>query len=159
MDAGKLIELLSLEPLSSEGGFFRETYRSLTAMGAGDDQRSLATAIYYLLKEGEVSRLHRIKADETWHFYLGDPVELYLFKEDGICEKKILGNAIERGESPQVTVPAGSAQGARLKAGGKFALMGTTVYPGFDFKDFDLCGRDEMTAAYPAHEEIVSSLT
>jgi len=159
MNAEKLIELLSLEPLSEEGGFFRETYRSRCYLEKGGEKRTLATAIYYLLKEGEVSRLHRLRSDETWHFYLGDPVELFVFKEDGSGGKILLGNDIELGELPQFTVPAGSVQGARLKNGGKFALMGTTVYPGFDPKDFDLCGRDEMIAAYPAHQEIINSLT
>lgn len=158
MDSRQIIELLSLKPLSIEGGYFRETYRCAES-SSGGKERAASTAIFYLLDERTVSRIHRLRSDEIWHFYIGDPVELYLFKESGVCEKKILGTAIDRGQSPQILVSKECWQGARLKDGGKFALMGTTVAPGFDEADFEAGKRGELLAAYPGCEEIINILT
>lgn len=159
MDAGKLIEMLSLEPLSFEGGFFSETYRCAGKLMTGSGEKNYSTAIYYLLCDEEKSRIHRLKFDEVFHFYLGDPVEMFLFKEDGSFERRILGTALDKGEEPQIVVLAGCWQGARLRAGGKYALMGTTVSPGFDRRDFELGRREELMDAYPGNDEVISILT
>lgn len=159
MKAEEIIELLSLKPLSFEGGFFYETYRSPGKLETGAGMRNFSTAIYYLLREGEKSRIHRLKSDEVFHFYLGNPVEMFLFKEDGSCEKKILGAELQNGEEPQILIPAGCWQGAKLMEGGKFALMGTTVSPGFDEADFEAGIREKLFSAYPSHKEIIDLLT
>jgi len=158
MDSRQLIELLSLKPLSFEGGYFRETYRGGNTFSDGKE-RAASTAIFYLLDKGTVSRIHRLRSDEIWHFYIGDPVELYLFKDKCLCEKKLLGTAIDRGQSPQVLVPKGCWQGARLKDGGKFALMGTTVSPGFDMADFEPGKRADLLSDFPDCGEIIDLLT
>lgn len=159
MNAEELIELLSLEPLSFEGGFFYETYRSPGKLQTEDGGRNYSTAIYYLLREGEKSRIHRLKSDEVFHFYMGGSVEMFLFNRDGSCGKRILGTDLQKGEEPQIVVPAGCWQGSRLRAGGKFALMGTTVSPGFDEADFEAGIREKLFSAYPSHKEIIDLLT
>ena len=138
MNVAKVIKKLKLKPLKPEGGLFCETYRSKERIGIGGKKRDLSTAIYYLLRKGEVCKIHRLKSDEIWHFYFGDPVNLYLLYPDGTSEKKVLGTNILKGQVPQVVVPKMTFQKAKLKRGGKFALMGTTVSPGFDIEDFDL---------------------
>ena len=143
LDAEYIIKKLALKP-HPEGGYYREIYRSEEKINSlalpkryGGD-RNFSTSIYYLLKEGEYSRLHRLKSDEIYHFYLGASVEIILIYPNGKIETRILGNNLERGESPQIIVPKNVWQGLRLVGNGRFSLMGTTVSPGFDYNDFEL---------------------
>ena len=123
-EADRLIARLGLEP-HPEGGHFRETFRDWT--GA----RAYSTAIYFLLKAGEVSRWHRIDAAEVWHFYGGHPLELRVGRD-----VRILGPAVENGALPQLVVPPGVWQMARSL--GDYTLAGCTVAPGFEFAHFEL---------------------
>jgi predicted cupin superfamily sugar epimerase len=92
--------------------------------------------------------MHRLVSDEIWHFYLGGPVEM-LQLAAGRGHRITLGIDISTGMRPQALVPRGTWQGAKLRTGGSFALLGATVFPGFDFADFELAKRDELLAAYP----------
>lgn len=136
--AEKIIKKLKLKPLEPEGGFFIETYRSKEKVKIGQKKKHLSTAIFYLLRKGNESKVHRLKSDEIYHFYLGDPVNLYLVYPNGKCEKKVLGNNILKGELPQILIPKMTWQSAKLKRGGSFALLGTTVSPAFDFEDLEM---------------------
>jgi predicted cupin superfamily sugar epimerase len=130
-----LIALLELEP-HPEGGWYRRTWVAPHAEG----QRPAGSAIYYLLLEGEKSAAHRIDADEVWHFYAGDPLELRREWPDGTSDLHIVGNDVESGQEPQVVVPAGVWQSARPL--GRYTLVGATVTPAFTFDGFEL--REEM---------------
>ncbi len=130
-DADALIRLLHLQP-HPEGGHFRETFRDpATANG-----RALSTAIYFLLKAGEISHRHRIDAAEVWHWYAGAPLELEIGEGEAAAQISILGNALARGERPQIVVPAHAWQSARTL--GAYTLVGCTVAPGFEFEHFEL---------------------
>ena len=148
-----------------EGGYFAETYRARETLPAGAigpswrKPRSLATAIYYLLSPETFSAIHRLRADEVFHFYLGDPVEMLQLLPGGGGRVVALGTDLTAGMRPQVVVPAGVWQGARLAAGGNVALLGTTVSPGFDFEDFELGEREALIAAYPEFRERIFALT
>lgn len=128
-----LIELLGLEP-HPEGGWYRRTWEAPAGVGAGE--RPAASAIYYLLLEGEVSAPHRIDATELWHFYAGDPLELHREWPDGRTDVSVLGPDVSAGQRPQVVVDAGVWQSARPL--GAFALVGATVTPAFAFEGFEL---------------------
>jgi uncharacterized protein len=164
LTAGDVKRLLRLEPLEREGGCFAETYRSHArlapdALPGLAAPRSLATAIYYLLEPGTCSALHRLRSDEVWHFYLGDPAELLRLgpgPEGGVLR---LGTGLAAGERPQATVPAGCWQGARLVAGGTWALLGTTMAPGFDAADFEPGRRVDLAARWPEHRALIEALT
>ncbi|NIZ11391.1 cupin domain-containing protein [Pseudooceanicola sp. HF7] len=132
MTPEEIITLLDLAP-HPEGGAYVETWRAEAAGGA----HPTGTAIYFLLKEGEVSHWHKIVSTEVWHHYAGAPVELRLSPtEAGPAEAHVLGKDLAAGERPQVIVPPGYWQAARPMGG--WALVGCTVSPGFDFKDFVL---------------------
>ena len=156
--------LLGLEPLEPEGGCFAETYRARETLAPGalpgwDSARPLATAIYSLIEPGTFSALHRLRSDEIFHFYLGDPVEmLQLGPADGGRVLR-LGGDLAAGERPQAVVPAGTWQGTRLVPGGRWALLGTTMAPGFDAADFELGRRAELVARWPAHRGTIEALT
>src|SRR5580698_273663 len=124
-DARAMIAALGLTA-HREGGFFRETFRAPLVVGAPQGARAASTAIYFLLQAGEFSALHRVRSDEVWHHYDGDPVELYLLREDGAHGVVRLGPDLARGERPQVVVPAGIWQAA-IPVGSRFALCGCTV--------------------------------
>lgn len=156
--AGDIIRLLHLEPLPREGGWYRETYRSL--LRAADGSRSAGTAIYYLLTPDTYSALHRLPTDEVFHFYLGDPVDMLQLgptpREGGRIVT--LGADILAGQVLQTVVPAGVWQGSILRADGAFALMGTTMAPGFDFADYEGADRASLTAAFPDFAERIARL-
>jgi len=157
--------MLGLEPLANEGGFFAETYRSdmrMSATAFGIQQRgerSLASAIYYLLTPDTFSAWHRLASDEVYHFYLGDPVELLLLDPDGGIRAVSLGLDLAAGMRPQAVVPGGTWQGSRLVDGGRFALLGTTLSPAFDRGDFELGDRPALLAAFPGAREWILALT
>lgn len=115
-----------------EGGYYREMFKD-TAETAG---RAHSTAIYYLLKAGEVSRAHRIDAVEVWHFYRGSPLELTIQEAGGPPSFLVLGPSVEFGERPQLIVPAHAWQAARPL--GDYTLVGCTVAPGFTFETFEM---------------------
>jgi len=164
LTAGDVKRLLRLEPLEREGGWFAETYRARATRVAdgrsgADTPRPLATAIYYLLEPGTCSALHRLRADEIWHLYLGDPVELLVLGPGAVARTQRLGADLAAGERPQAVVPAGCWQGARLAAGGAWALLGTTMAPGFDPTDFELGRRADLVARWPEHRTRIEALT
>lgn len=148
-----------------EGGFYRETYRAPEAIpNAGlparfHGERAHATAIYYLLRAGERSKLHRIKSDEVWHFYDGDPLTIVAISSQGQLIETTLGRDFTTGHVPQHVVPAGYWFGALPSRGSAFTLAGCTVAPGFDFADFELATRAGLLADYPQHRAWIERLT
>ncbi len=154
-----------MKPLPDEGGYYVETYRcrekiaraGLPARYTGE--RNFATAILYLLTPDTFSTLHRVAGDEIFHFYLGDAVTMLQLHPDGSSEVIDLGPDIMTGQRVQVTVPRSTWQGCFLKQGGKFALMGTTIAPGFEFADFEAGARDELLAKYPGQRDLILRLT
>ena len=131
MGADEIITLLRLEP-HPEGGYFRETFRDEAMV----DGRACSTAIYFLLKEGQASRWHRVDAAEVWHWYAGAPLELGMARQGNPEMIVRLGSALLEGERPQAVVPAGCWQRARSL--GAWTLVGCTVAPGFTFSGFEL---------------------
>lgn len=137
MTAEEVARLLGLHP-HPEGGFFRETFRDPAAGDpAAGTGRGLSTAIYYLLRDGEVSAWHRVRdAAEVWHHYAGASVELTLSGDGRSVETLRLGSDLAMGERPQAVVPAGAWQTARAVGG--WALVGCTVAPAFEFSSFEM---------------------
>ncbi len=162
--AKSVIDALGLAP-HPEGGYFRETYRSseeipATALPARfSGPRAFSTAIYFLLTGHTFSALHRLRADEVWHFYAGGPLTLFTLDDSGHLSVVRLGSDIGRGDRLQAVTPAGTWFGARADEAGGWALVGCTVAPGFDFADFELGDRTALVARYPQHREIIESLT
>lgn len=165
LTAQEVIDRLQLVPLAIEGGYFRETYRSRLrhpghALPAGyGGERNASTAIYYLLTPDSFSAIHRVKSDEVFHFYAGDPVEMLELRPDGGTAIVLIGNDLQVGQLPQVVLPAGVWQGCRLVAGGRWALLGCTVSPGFDDADFEAATRAELAHEYPQHANLIAALT
>ena len=165
MTAEEIIKFFDMKPLLPEGGFYAETYRAAEKIKKSslpiplNGDRNISTAILYLLPAGTVSHFHRLKTDEVFHFYLGDPVTMIQLHSDGQCEKITIGNDILNDQKMQVLIPKGTWQGSFVNQGGKFALMGCTVSPGFDPADFEQAKREQLLKQFPQHSEWIKKLT
>jgi predicted cupin superfamily sugar epimerase len=164
MDAPAIIAELNLTP-HPEGGYFRETYRSGETLPAhalppryGTD-RTIATSIYFLLTADTFSAFHRLQSDELWHFHLGDPVTVHLLHPDHRLETHRIGPDLRAGHQLHLLFPAGCWFAAAVEPPGTHTLVGCTVAPGFDFADFELARRADLTAAFPAHADLIHRLT
>jgi predicted cupin superfamily sugar epimerase len=155
-DARRIIEALALAP-HPEGGFYRETFRSPVVVATPFGPRAASTAIYFLLPAGTFSTFHRVRSDEAWHHYDGDPVELHTIDPRGAHAVTLLG-ATSSGHRPQHVVPANAWQAA-APVGARYALCGCTVAPGFDFADFEMAERDALVARFPALRPTIERLT
>jgi len=150
-----------------EGGYFNEVYKSASLVPPSQlpehfnaaSPRHYFTHIYFLLEKGQFSALHRIKSDELWHFYDGDPIIIYEIEASGKLIKHLLGNDPLKKQTLFTVVKAGSWFGAALEERSEFALVGCTVSPGFDYDDFEMGGREEMLRLFPQYQEIVEKLT
>lgn len=144
--AQTLIDTLQLQP-HPEGGFYREVFRSTTRINVADvrESRCAATTIYFLLTQGMFSRWHRVLSDEIWHWYEGEPLELWLASPDLQCVQRHVLGPVAGEQLPVHTVPAGWWQAARPIGG--FVLTGCTVAPGFEFDDFAFLSDDPLAAA------------
>jgi uncharacterized protein len=131
MTSSDIIQLLELKP-HPEGGHYRETLRDPVTYG----DRSVSTAIYFLLAAGEISHWHRIDSIEVWHWYAGAPLALSVADESGEIVNVRVGMDLNADERPQAFVPAGAWQSARSL--GAWTLVGCTVAPGFLFDRFEL---------------------
>ncbi|GAA4269721.1 cupin domain-containing protein [Hyunsoonleella aestuarii] len=160
----KLINNLDLRP-HPEGGYFKETYRSsdiITEDNLNDNfqgDRNFSTAIYFLLTSDSFSAFHRINQDEFWHFYKGSSIKLHIISDDGIYSVITIGNNLETGEVPQFVVPAKHWFAAEVIKNDSYSLIGCTVSPGFDFKDFELAERSQLISEFPNHKTEISRLT
>ena len=159
----ELINAYKLVP-HPEGGFYAETYRSLGLIAAENlptftGSRAYSTAIVYLLRAGDKSHLHRIKQDEIWHFYLGGPMRLVIISANGEFSEVILGQNIAAGHFIQYCVPKGCWFGASPLPESSFSFVGCTVAPGFDFEDFELGQKKQLSKQFPAFKNIIEEFT
>jgi predicted cupin superfamily sugar epimerase len=158
-----LIQKYNLEP-HPEGGWYKQTYKSKEQLPADalperfGGNRSFSTAIYFLLEQGNFSAFHRIKSDECWHFYAGDPLLIYIIEQNGELKIISLGNVFEKGQAFQYVVPANCWFASRPAPESEYCFVGCTVSPGFEFEDFELADATELSAIYPKHTKIIEQL-
>ena len=168
--ARRIIERFHMERIPQEGPWFSVTYASSdqiegSALPAryGGKAHAAGSSILAVETPTDFSALHRLKTDETWHFYGGDPLELLLLYPDGHGETVILGPDVFRGQQPQFTVPRGVWQGSAPVGGGDnpeaYAFFGCQLAPAFGCEDFEIGYRDELTKRYPQFAEPIARLT
>ncbi len=158
------ISNLQLKP-HPEGGYYREVYRSEEFINSEylpqrfNSNRNFSTSIYFLLDGEQRSNFHRLKSDEIWHFYDGSSIIIFVINENGNLFKYFLGENLSKGETFQVVVKQNCWFAAELKEKNSFGLVGCTVSPGFDYKDFELADRNFLIKQFPQHEEIIKKFT
>jgi predicted cupin superfamily sugar epimerase len=146
----ELVTHWRMQRMETENVMFSQSYvgkasTAIIAMLTGDPQ--------------SFSDMHRLPTDEIWHFYLGDAIELLLLDPNGKDEVINLGQDVLNGEHVQYVVPAGVWMGARIQAGGDYAVFGNTMAPGFSLEDFEGAVPEELIAQWPQHEELIRALT
>lgn len=147
-----------------EGGYFQEFYRSKEIIKAVDlpkrfaSEHSFSTAIYFLLKSSQVSKFHKIKSDEIWHFCSGSPLKISIIDENGELIEKFLGNNPESNENFNIIVPANNWMGAEVCNKDSYSLVCCTVAPSFEFNDFELAKKAELLDKFPQHNLLINKL-
>jgi predicted cupin superfamily sugar epimerase len=144
-----------------EGGYFTSTYRSdkIIDLSEYEGRRSTCTAIYYLLTGNQFSSFHIMKSDEIWHFYSGSSLTLYIIDSKGVLSKVVLGPNFNEGERFQVVVKSDCWFAVSINKKNSYSLVGCTVAPGFDYKDWKIGNRKRLTEMYPEHKKIISKFT
>lgn len=154
----RIVDLLKLQP-HVEGGYYRETYRSVeTIKNDAGELRHISTLIYFLLPSGRYSKFHQIASDEIWLYQQGSAVAIHMLLEDGTHRIEMLGSDINNGQQLQVLIPAGTIFGAEVIGSNTFALSACMVSPGFDFADFQLMSTDELVKEFPQHSDIIKHI-
>jgi uncharacterized protein len=155
--AVQLIKRLGLKK-HPEGGYFKQTYTADTIVNVvGYDQpRYISTAIYYMLVGDQFSAFHRIRSDELWHHYTGGSLTLHTIG-NGKLSKVKMGKS--RGEAPQVIIKANTWFAASLNDKKSYCLLGCTVSPGFDYRDWELGKRNVLIKMYSQHSTIIERYT
>ena len=144
-----------------EGGYFANTYISdkIIDLFEYDGRRSAYTAIYYLLTGNQFSSFHMMKSDEIWHFYSGSSLTLHIIDSKGKLNRIVLGPNFNEGERFQEVVKLGCWFAASVNEKKCYSLMGCTVSPGFDYKDWKIGNRKRLTEMYPEHKKIIEKFT
>ena len=163
-EIAKIIANLDLQP-HPEGGYFKETYRSNGVIDENNlenefvGKRNYSTAIYFLLTSDTFSAFHSINQDEIWHFYKGSPIRLHIISTEGDYSTVIIGNDFAKEQLPQYVVKAKDWFAAEVIDDRSYSLVGCTVSPGFDFRDFELPRRKTLISKFPQYEAIITKLT
>jgi len=156
-DVAGIIERLGLTH-HPEGGYYREIYRHPLHLNAAKGNRNLATSIYYLLHDSQISKFHRLTSDEIWYHHAGNSAIIHcFFQESGYAKIKL--GSLEKKGLYQVVLPAGTIFGAEVENKHGYFLAGCMVSPGFDFNDFEFVPRDELLTNYPDYKNIIYKFT
>jgi len=153
-----LVEHYHLQPLPVEGTLFAGTYRSAQE---NEDSKPVGTAMIgmYCDEPYSVSLFHKLKYDEVWHFYGGDPLRLVLLFPDGSSRDVIMGSDHQKGQLVQFVIPAGVWQAGHMIDGGRYSLFGCTVAPGFTDDIFEGGPHDELLKLYPDRADDINKLS
>ena len=153
--ADEVRALLKLEP-NQTCGFVRNSYLSSARIAPGGlpapfaDGRPLGSALYFMVTPEAPVRLHRIRNDQLYHYYLGGALAVLMLHADGTAERAVVGPDLARGERVQLRIPGNSFHTARLVAPADWFLGGSTEWPGVVPADVELGDVSELAARYPA---------
>lgn len=160
LSADDIIRLLDLQPPTT-CGYVSEPYRSAielpqSVLPAGIvGSRLLGNVLYFLVTPAARVRLHRIRSDQMYHHYLGDPLEVLLLYADGRHEVRTVGSDLAAGQRPQLLIPGGTFHTARVASGGEYALLGTSVFLRAEPPDVEMGDARALIAEFPTAAEEV----
>jgi predicted cupin superfamily sugar epimerase len=151
MTAAEICSLLNLEPNATRVSFVSQL--SIAAGGLPApfaDGQPLGSALYFLVTPGAPVRLHRIRNEQLYHYYFGDPLEVFMLHADGSSQRAIVGPGIRGGERLLLRIPGITFHAARVIGRGRWFLRGSTEWPGVVPADVEIGNLDELAESYPA---------
>lgn len=164
-DTAAMLRHYRFDRLPVEGTLYRSTWRSQEnagplsdVLGGGGGPAGTAMIGLYSESPESLSCFHRLAYDEVWHVYGGDPFVLVLLRPDGRSEEVLMGTNPAAGQRVQCVVPAGVWQAGSLVPGGRYALFGCTMAPGFTGGCFEAGIAAELIAQYPAQAQTIRRL-
>ena len=155
LTADEIRALLQLEP-NATCGFVRQTYLSALSIAPNGlpapfaDGRPLGSALYFMVTPSAPVRLHRIRNDQLYHYYLGDPIELFLLHADGNAERIVVGPDLRAGQRVQQFIPGNTFHTARVIGRRRWFLGASTEWPGVVPADVEIGNLDALAKKYPA---------
>jgi uncharacterized protein len=155
LTANEIVDLLKLEP-NATCGFVRVTFVAKQTLAAGalpppfERSGPLGSGLYFLVTPDAPVRLHRIRNDQLYHYYLGDPLELFLLHADGGAERVVVGPDLRGGQHVQLLIPGNTFHTARLLGRGRWFLGASTEWPGVVPADVEIGDLEELAKKYPA---------
>src|SRR5215218_2155956 len=155
LTAAEICRLLNLEP-NATCGSVRVSFVSQQSIAAGGlpapfaDGQPLGSALYFLVTSGAPVRPHRIRNDQLYHYYLGDPLEVFLMHGDGTTEHVVVGPDLRAGQRVQLLIPGNTFHTARLAGRRRWFLGASTEWPGVIPADVEIGNLDELATKYPA---------
>jgi predicted cupin superfamily sugar epimerase len=150
--------ILNLEP-NATCGYVRVTFMSGQRIAPGglpapfEGGRPLGSALYFMLTPDEPVKLHRIRNDQLYHYYLGDPIEVLMMLTDGTTQHHIVGPDLRAGHKVQLYIPGNTFHTARVIGTRQWFLGASTEWPGVQPADVELGKADELAAKYPSVAE------
>lgn len=154
LTAADVARLLKLEP-NATCGSVRVTFMSQERIAPGGlpvpfaAGRPMGSALYFMLTPQEPVKLHRIRNDQFYHYYLGDPIEVLLMLTDGTTQKHIVGPDLRAGHTVQLFIPGNTFHTARVIGTRQWFLGGSTEWPGVEPQDVELGNADQLAMKYP----------
>jgi predicted cupin superfamily sugar epimerase len=153
---------LGLQPLGT-CGFMGETYvsdRTIPAAALPDTyqgSRPLGGVFYFLVTPEAEVQLHRIRSDQMYHHYLGDPLELLLVDPSGAAEVNQVGSDLAAGMRPQLLIPGGTFHAGRVRGPIGYALLGPSVWARAEPQDVERSEPEALLASYPMARAVVDN--
>ncbi|MGX9461304.1 cupin domain-containing protein [Shewanella sp. A14] len=157
-DTASILRHYRFDRLPVEGTLFKSTWRS-TQQTAENGPAGTAMIGVYSNTPQSLSCFHKLDYDEVWHVYGGDPFTLYLLYPDGKTEDIVMGPNPLEGQLVQYVIPAGVWQAGCLNDGGRYALFGCTMAPGFTGTCFVAGLASDLSELYPSKVGIIQKLS
>src|SRR6266516_3535462 len=157
LTADEVRRLLNLQPHAT-CGFVRATFISEKRIAPGGlpapfaDGRPAGSALYFMVTPGAPVRLHRIRNDQLYHYYLGDPIEVLMLYIDGTTERAVVGPDLRGGQRVQLLIPGNTFHTGRVipESFRGWFLGASTEWPGVEPVDVEIGDGEALAAKYPA---------
>jgi len=154
LTADEIRALLKLEPHAT-CGFVRVSFISNKQIAPGGlpapfvDGRPAGSALYFMVTPDAPVRLHRIRNDQLYHYYLGDPIEVLMLHESGVTEHVVVGPDLRGRQCVQLLIPGNTFHTARVIGQRRWFLGASTEWPGVEQVDIEIGDVEALAAKYP----------
>lgn len=146
-------------------GYVVETYRSQDQIPVRalepeyNGSRPFGSALYFLVTPDAQIVLHRIRSDQLYHHYLGDPLEVLMLYPNGAGAVQTIGSELLSGMRPQLFIPGGTFHVSRLAGTSRYALLASTEWPGVEPPDVEHGDVGTLLQSHPDFRSQIEAFT